>query len=319
MPHALVTGATGVIGSTLVRALLAENWRVRTLSRSALPQSLPVEHVTGDLIDPEVVERAVSGVDCVFHLAALLHVENPSPDLEAAYHQINTQATEQLARAAYSNGVGRFVFFSTVKVYGVHSRVPVPETHSTQPQSMYARSKLMAEERLQQLDIPWTILRLSPVYGPRMKGSWARLMRAIERGIFLPVGSMTNVHSLSHVDDVVKASLFAVSNPLCERQVYNVVTQETPTLYDILNAMYVTAGRKMPSIRLPGALVTQSAAALDALLGLVGKRSPVPKSALLQLIKDEAYSGQKLRDAGFVPAVNLSEGWQSSQYDNLES
>jgi UDP-glucose 4-epimerase len=318
MPHALVTGATGVIGLTLVRALLAANWQVRTLSRSELSQSLPVEHMTGDLTDPVVVERAVSGVDCVFHLAALLHVENPSPDLETAYYQINTQATEQLARAAYSNGIGRFVFFSTVKVYGVHSRVPIPETHSTQPQSMYARSKLMAEERLQHVDVPWTILRLSPVYGPRMKGSWARLMRAIERGIFLPVGNMTNVHSLSHVDDVVKAALFAVSNPLCECQVYNVVTQETPTLYDILNAMYVTAGRKMPSIKLPSALVMPSADILDVVFGVAGKRSPVPKSALLQLIKDEAYSGQKLREAGFVPAVNLSEGWRSSQYDKVE-
>lgn len=317
MPSALVTGATGAIGVSLVHALLTAKWHVRTLSRTAQPW-LNVEHMQGDLLDESLIKRAVEGIDVVFHLAALLHIENPSPTLEASYYRINTDATEQLAQAAYSAGVSRFTFFSTVKVYGTRSKHPLDESHPTNPQSAYAKSKLSAEQRLQSVGIPWTILRLSPVYGPRMKGSWARMMRAIERGFFLPVGDLTNVHSLSHVDDVVQAAIFTATHSESSDQAYNLVMQETPSMQQILQAMYASVGRPMPKLRLPVPLVLSAASAADGLLGLIGKRSPISRTALIQLVDDEAYSGQKLRSLGFEPTVRLEEGWRHSRYDPVD-
>lgn len=315
MLSALVTGATGAIGISLVHALLAAKWRVRTLSRTTSPK-LNIEHIQGDLLDESLIKGAVEGIDVVFHLAALLHIENPSPALEASYYRINTDATEQLAQAAYAAGVGRFVFFSTVKVYGTRSKHPIDESHSTSPLSVYAKSKLLAEQQLQAVGIPWTVLRLSPVYGPRMKGSWARMMRAIERGFFLPVGNLTNVHSLSHVDDVVQAAIFAATHSESSDQTYNLVTQETPSMQQILQAMYASVGRPMPELRLPVPLILGAVSVADGLLGLIGKRSPVSRTAMIQLVDDEAYSGQKLRSLGFQPTVSIDEGWRYSRYDH---
>src|SRR2546430_3984265 len=93
---ALITGATGAIGPSVVRALDEAGYRIRTLSRSR-PQSLPfpsnVELFTGDITNPATIERAFDGVNLVVHLAALLHVVRPSRELSASYERVNIEGT----------------------------------------------------------------------------------------------------------------------------------------------------------------------------------------------------------------------------------
>ncbi len=118
---ALVTGATGAIGPRLVAELLQQKYRVRVLSRRRPdPQLFPdsVEVVTGDITDRENVRAAVSGVQYVFHLAALLHITNPTPELRSDYERINVSATRLIAEEAAHAGAARLIYFSTVKVYG---------------------------------------------------------------------------------------------------------------------------------------------------------------------------------------------------------
>ena len=108
-PLCVVTGATGAIGPAVVEAFRADGYEVRTLSRSG--------DVRADITDAEGVRRGVAGADCVVHLAALLHVNNPPPSMREDYQRINVGGTENVVAAAWKEGVRRVVHVSTIAVH----------------------------------------------------------------------------------------------------------------------------------------------------------------------------------------------------------
>lgn len=312
-PIALVTGATGAVGPTLVSHLIQRGYEVRTFSRSS---SLPgashplASHFIGSINDAAALESALKGVDIVFHLAAKLHIENPTPELGFEYQLVNVEGTKQVASQAAKAGVSLIVYFSTVKVYGVRQRQPVEETCTTIPKTMYARTKLDGEQVVQSTPgIDSIILRLSPVYGPRLKGSWERLVGAIARGRFLPVGNLNNVHSLTHVDDVARAAVLVAEHPDAIGRTLNLVGHESPAMGDILGAIYSAYGKQLPRVHIPPSLALLGALVMERSLGFINKRSPLPVESLHQLIEDEVYSAASLRALGFVPQVSLADGW----------
>jgi UDP-glucose 4-epimerase len=260
--------------------------------------------------DTGTVRRALDSVDVVFHLAALLHLENPPRDLYTEYTRVNVDGAQSVVQEAAQSRVKRFVYFSTVKVYGTRQRQPVLETAPTQPQTIYARTKLAGEYAVRAVTgIETVVLRLSPVYGPRLRGSWARLVNAIARNRFIPIGHLRNVHSLTHVDDVAQAALLAAQHPHAVGRIFNLVGHESPTMDAILSAIYTACGRSMPTLRVPSLLALAGASTLERGLQLFGRHSPLPVEALRQLTEDEAYSGKALSTLGFAPQVPLSSGW----------
>jgi nucleoside-diphosphate-sugar epimerase len=320
IPTALVTGATGAVGPALVSCLISSGYAVRSFSRTPPPPGLlnPASaYIPGTITDTAALDAALEGAEVVFHLAAMLHVENPGPELAAEYHRVNVEGSRLVAERAVRAGVKRLIYFSTVKVYGVRQRQPITENYPPSPKTIYARTKLQGEQALHAVaGLDAVTLRLSPVYGPRLKGSWERLVRAVAQGRFLPIGNLRNVHSLTHVDDVARAALTAAEHPQAAGAAFNLVGHESPTLHDILSAIYAASGRELPGIRIPTALALIGAFTLEGSLGLLGKRSPLPVESLRQLIEDEAYSGAMLRGLGFRPQVSLSEGWTASPPDD---
>lgn len=313
---ALVTGATGAIGPSLVNRLLKEGYTVRSYGLDEPEPDLfvnQIEHFTGDINNETQLSRALTGVDIVFHLAALLHIENPGPELASEYHHVNVDGSRTVAEQAAQAGVRRLVYFSTVKVYGIRQREPVTEDYPTRPQTLYAQTKLAGEKAIRTVDgIEACVLRLSAVYGPRLKGSWNRLVKAIEGGRFLPVGNLQNVHSLTFVDDVAWAALLAAQHPDANNQIYNVVGFETPTMQDVLGAIYTATGRRMPAVRIPAHVALFSFFVLDRGFKLLGKRPPLTSDAVRQLTEHEVYSGSKLRQLGFNPTSSLVESWRQA-------
>jgi UDP-glucose 4-epimerase len=311
-PIALITGATGSIGPTLVAHLRAAGYAVRAFSRHAPPPGLlppDVPHFPGDVADPAALAPALAGADMVFHLAALLHVETPAPELAAAYERVNVIGTRTVAEAAARAGARRLVLFSTVKVYGeVSGPEPVTEATPPRPSTPYGRSKLAGEAAaLGTAGIETVVLRLSAVYGPGLRGSWGRMTGAIRRGWFVPIGRLDNRRCLTHVADVARAASFAAESPGLAGGVYNLVGHEGATLRAILDAMYAAAGRSLPPLRFPA-----WAALSGAWLGerLLGERFPLKVDAVRHLVEDEVYSGAALRALGFTPSVSLAEGWR---------
>ncbi|MCC6612259.1 MAG: NAD-dependent epimerase/dehydratase family protein [Anaerolineae bacterium] len=308
----LVTGATGAIGPALVTTLIERGYRVRALCRTAPPDGLlpdGAEIARGDLLDAVSVEQAMANVDYVLHLAALLHIDNPPPSLRAEYTRVNVDGTRSLAQAAQRARVKRLIYFSTVKVYGAHNREPVTETHPTNPENWYATTKLEGEQAA--LDsIEATVLRLSPVYGPRLRGSWQRLVGAIQKGWFLPIGDLTNRRSLTYVDDVANAAVLCLERDEAAGRIYNLVGHEALTMRMILDGIYAACERQRPAISIPATLARLGARGLQAGFSLVGRRSPLTLEQIALLTESETYSGAQLRALGFEPQVALDEGWR---------
>jgi nucleoside-diphosphate-sugar epimerase len=320
-PLALVTGATGVVGPALVSRLIRQGYRVRILNRRPLPKgAFPdgVESIVGSINDVEAVADAMEGVSVVFHLAAKLHINNPVVRLMGEYRRVNIEGTRIVAECARTNGVHRFLFFSTIAVYG-HSRPGevLDEGSPVTPTSIYGRTKLEAEKivlSLQREDGEplGVVLRLAGVYGPRIKGNYRHLVRGLRHRWFLPIGAGTNRRTLVHERDVAEAALLAARHPAAAGQVFNVTDGSIHTFREIIAAICANLGRKPPRFYIPLELALALARAMDAGLGVVG-RGPQVVPVVMKIVEDIAVSGDRIRELlGFQARVGLLAGWQTT-------
>lgn len=315
MTRVLVTGATGAIGPSLVQHLIAEGQQVRILAHRPERSELfkAVACIQGDICNRSVLQAAVANVDTVFHLAAKLHINDPLPDLRAEYERVNVEGTRALVEAACRAGVQRLIFFSTISVYGPgQPGRSFDETSPLNPDSWYAETKARAEQ-IALAALPCTVLRLVAVYGPRMKGNYVRLLRALQRGRFVMVGDGRNRRTLVHVEDACAAALLAAEHPTAVGQVYNVSDGQVHTLSQIVAAMCRAFGKSPPRVHLPITPVRWMVGALEDSFGLLGKRAPIGRATLAKWTEDIAVSAEKIqRHLGFRPRYDLLTGWRDT-------
>lgn len=306
----LLTGASGVLGPVVAAHLRAQGYAVRTLSRRELP-ALPL-HVACEITDAAGVARAVDGVEAVVHLAAKLHVENPAASLADEYERVNVEGTRVVGAAARAAGVKRLVYISTVKVYGKAQASPVAETETPAPKTIYAQTKYAGEQAAQGAGLEHVILRLSAVYGQQVRGSWAKLISAIRRGLFVPVGDGSNLRTLTYEADVAAAIQLALESDVMANSIYNVSGFEAVTMDAILRSIYGALGRSVPRVRVPKGLATAGVSLAERAFALAGRRSLLPVEAFQQLVESEVYSGAKLRALGFAPTLPFDETWRQA-------
>ncbi|MEB3097116.1 NAD-dependent 4,6-dehydratase LegB [Achromobacter sp. D10] len=180
MKNVLVTGADGFIGSHLTEMLVKEGYNVKAMSQynsfnnwgwlEDVSCQKEIEVLTGDVRDPHYCKHAMSNVDTVFHLAALIAIPYSyvAPD---SYVDTNIKGTLNICQAAKELGVQRVIHTSTSEVYGTAQYVPIDEKHPLQPQSPYSASKIgadaMAMSFFNAFDLPVTVARPFNTYGPR--------------------------------------------------------------------------------------------------------------------------------------------------------
>jgi nucleoside-diphosphate-sugar epimerase len=310
---ALVTGASGAIGASLVEQLLAHNFGVLALLRASSGRehlNSRVEIIEGEITDGESLRRAVDGVDTVFHLAAKLHVNAPSSSLRDEYRNVNVEGTRLLAEAAQAAGVERLIFFSTVNVYGASVNGELSDEASTpKPESIYAETKLEAE-KIVLGTLPSVVLRLAAVYGPRMKGNYPLLVEALRKGRFVKIGDGRNRRSLVHVEDVCRAALLVGDTPKAIGETYNVTDGKVHTLNEVIDAISVALKKSPPRLRLPVGPTRALAGVLEDGAHLFGIKSPIGRNTVDKLNEDVAVSSKKIeRELGFEPRVDLLTGW----------
>ena len=159
--------------------------------------------------------QVVAGRDTIIHLAAAQH-ESGVPD--SYFETVNVAGTRNLLAASRDAGVRRFVYGSTIGVYGSAASGTLDESSPPNPDNVYGRTKLAAERvvREQGTDFETCIVRISETYGP---GDFRllKLFRAIDRGKFLMIGSGENRRQAMHVDDLVRALLIAAVHPMRRR------------------------------------------------------------------------------------------------------
>ena len=322
-PLVLVTGGTGALGPVLVQRLLREPYRVRLLSRQAANSTVipsTVEWVRGSIVDTNVLREATADVDVVFHLAAKLHILEQQERWRDEYEQINVEGTRRLLQAAQLSGVRRVVFFSTISVYGPTSPGEFSDESSPlHPDSFYSQTKAEAERICLQAcqtgsaEPLVVVLRLAAVYGPRVKGNYARLLRALKRGWFIPVGPGLNRRTLVFDQDVVAAALLAAQYPQAAGQVFNVTDGTVHQFRDIIAAIALALNKRPPRLQLPLRGARALARAAEISLRLFGHRSPLTVAAVDKLVEDVAVKSDKIqRTLGFQPAFDLDRGWRAT-------
>lgn len=226
----LVTGATGRVGSRLVRRLRAGSEEVRMLVRDEAKAeplvALGAEAVVGSVTDPSMVNEAVKGVSAVVHLITIFRTL-PGEDID----EVNHTATVELARAALREGAGRFVYCSTNQVYGPGRGRPALETDEPDPDRPYSITKTAAERSLLGLHrdqgLPLRIFRPPVIYGdgdPRLslQPRWSRkwpLHRRLQ---------------LVHHADVIQALLSGIRAEGIDGEIFNVGDDAPITAYEIL-------------------------------------------------------------------------------------
>ena len=256
------------------------------------------------------MDKAVAGVDVVFHLAAKLHINDPSPKLKLEYQRVNVEGTRCLAEAARAADVKRFVLFSTINVYGPGGPGQfLDEGSPLHPDSFYAETKAQAED-IALATLPTVVLRLAAVYGPNMKGNYLRLLEALRRRRFAFVGDGLNRRTLVHVQDVCSAAILAATHPAAPGNIYNVTDGTVHSLEQIVQAMCMALNRNPPRLRLPANMARRLAGIVEAAARcLLRKRVPV-RTAVAKLTEDTAVSGARIIDElGWQPQYDLFRGW----------
>lgn len=299
----LVTGASGFVGSTLIRRLKGTGrFAVRAAARRVL-STLPAgvePALVGDLGPDTDWREALAGVDAVVHLSGRVHVLRDSmAEPLAEYRRANVAGTVTLARQMAAAGSKRLVFVSSVKVHG---EVGVfRESDRPAPLDSYAVSKYEAELGLSEVaaetGVEVVIVRPPLVYGPGVGANFRALMRVIARGLPLPFGSVHNRRSLVALDNLVDFIVTCVEHPAAANETFLVSDGEDLSTPDLIRRMARAMGRPARLIPVPESLLWVAA-------NILGKRD-VAQRLLGSLQVDISKAQQKL---GWAPPVSVEEG-----------
>lgn len=254
----LVTGGTGFVGQRLVRRLIAGGHSVRLLTRRPVADSRVEVRYIANVDDEEALRQAMSGVGMVCHLAARAHIIGKLPaDHEIQFEKINVEMSCRLARAAFSSGVRRFVFVSSIGAVSTFSvpGQPLNEQMQCHPTTLYGQSKLRAESMLRsiadQCRAELVIVRPPLVHGKNAPGNLARMARWIMAGVPLPLGSVVNQRSLIHVDNLAHVLQLCLEHPRAAGQIFHVRDLRDYSTPELLAGVAYSLERPLRLMRFP--------------------------------------------------------------------
>ncbi len=254
----------------------------------------------------------MDGVDGVFHLANVAHRRLRGRQADA-YWRIDVDGTEALLQAAVKSGVGRFVYFSSVKAMGDPGEEAVDETWNLLPEDRDGLSKRAAEQRVlaagEESGMHVCILRPTAVYGPGLdRGNLFRMLQALGRRRFPPIPEFGNRRSLVSLDDLVSAAWLAMDCPAANGRTYIVadgVEYSTRALYV---AMCSALGIRVPSWCIPIGVLRLGAIVGDMLEYLSGCCMPFNSNAFLRLSGSACYRAERISvELGWQPEQNFFE------------
>jgi dihydroflavonol-4-reductase len=268
--RALVTGATGFVGSHLVEALRREGHEVaalvRTPGKAAFLTALGVQQTRGDLSDTGAIARAADRCDVVFHVAGL----TAAPD-EAAYLAANSSGTRGVAEAVVRAGVGRLVYVSSMAAAGPAAPGrPLIGGEPPAPVTAYGRSKLAGEQEVRTGRAPWTIVRPPMIYGPRDR-EVLKVFQMARLGVAPVFGDGSQQLSAVHAADLAAALVAVARSPAAAGGVFYACHPEVFSSAEFVRAVARAAGRSVAVLRIPPAVGRLALAGTGALARAAGR------------------------------------------------
>ena len=306
---ALVTGATGFVGSHLAEALRSRGDEVTALVRSpskaAALGPLGVRVVPGDLDDPDSLARGVEGQDVVFHVAGLVAARD-----EHEFLRCNRDGTAGVAAAAARARVGRLVYVSSMAAGGpaVKGR-PLTGTEPPHPVTAYGRSKLAGEKAVTEGALPWVIVRPPTVYGPRDR-EVLKVFRMARWGVAPVFGDGSQELSAVHGADLAAALVAAGTAPATIGKVYYPCHPEVVTSAEFVGAVGGAMGRRLRLVPIPHALGRAMLGLTEASARLAGHPTILTRDKANEFFQ-AAWTGDPgplTRDAGWRAAHDVVSG-----------
>lgn len=303
MTKLLVTGAGGFVGQALC-ALLQQR-RIDFVPALRGPQpSLPQACIVGDINPATDWQPCLAGVDVVVHLAARVHrLEDGSADHLPEYRRMNVDATLNLARHCVRAGVRRLVFLSSVKVNGEATTAqPFTAGDAPAPHDPYGISKCEAEQGLQRLaaetGLELVIIRPPLVYGPGVKANFLALMRWVQRGLPLPLGSVNhNRRSMIFVGNLADLILCCAYHAAAAGHTFMASDGHDVSTAELIRALALAMGKRAALVPAPPWLLRAGA-------DLLGKRAIAER-----LLGSLQVDMQATRDVlGWQPPVSFEAG-----------
>lgn len=318
---ALVTGGGGFLGSHIVEHLIARGDRVRVFCRGSYPllEEWGVETVQGDIRDEKAVDAACTGIDAVFHVAAVPGVWGPW----SMFHGINTVGTENVIAGCRKAGVAKLVYTSSPSViYDGQPHENVDESISYPPGDSYLchypHSKALAEKAVLAAngdDLATASLRPHLIWGPRDNHLIPRLIQRAKSGRLRRVGDGTNLISMSYVENVAAAHIQAADaltlNSAVAGQAYFINEPEPVNLWIWIDLLLERAGLKPIRKTISARAAHRVGGALELIYRLLRLRSEPPMTRFVasQLSSSHYYDISKAaRDFRYAPKVSVEEG-----------
>lgn len=286
MPVALVTGAAGVMGARLVARLRRAGWQVRALVLPGDPlrsrvEALGCEVREGDVSDAQSLAGVCSGVDLVYHLAAVIIAHDV-----AVFRRVNRDGTAHVLAEARRAGVPHFVYVSSASV--VYPR-----------RTRYAESKLEAEELVKASGVPYTIVRPTLVYEQGGGQELMMFLAYLKRFPVVPfIGAGRAQKRPVWSEDIVDGLVRLAAAPVARGKTYNFSGAEAISMRELAKLLLLHHDRPRPFLHLP----VCACRALAAILALCMKRPPLTSSAIAGIVNDaDLDPSQAMRELGYAP------------------
>jgi nucleoside-diphosphate-sugar epimerase len=307
--RALVTGATGFVGSHLVEALQRSSIEVTAFARSAAKAADLVRRgvrvVNGDLDDAAGLDRAVENQDVVYHVAGMVAARD-----ETEFLRCNRDGTQNLLTATERQGRPRFVLVSSLAAAGPAPRgTPLLGTEPPRPVTAYGRSKLAAEHVVRSSSLPWSIIRPPIVYGPRDR-EVLKVFRLARLGLAPVFGDGAQELSAVHAGDLAQALLAAAQAPEAIGRTYHACYPQVFTSGDLGRSVAATMGRSVVRLKVPHAIGRTLLAITERTARLTGRVTILTRDKANEFFQP-AWTGDPaplMRDTGWRPRYDLSSG-----------
>ncbi len=306
----LVTGSSGFIGRFLIPALATRGHKVVGMDkRVGSDFGDYFRFIHADILNESAVSHAMQDVDLVVHLAAE-HKDFGIP--ESLYHQVNVDGTENLLRSAARAGVRKFVFFSSVAVYG-NSQVPTHEEQTPAPDLPYGKSKLLAEKRIEQ----WAteddrrqvvIVRPTVVFGPWNYANMFRLIDSVAKRRYIGVGDGRNTKSVGYVENVAEATLFLIDRMKAGVALFNYADSPHLTTGELVRCIAANLQVNVPFFRIPKSMALASAFPFDVLAKATGKDLPLTAKRIEKFTSPTHHLAERIRAIGYEPRYSIEDG-----------
>jgi nucleoside-diphosphate-sugar epimerase len=313
----LITGATGFIGTHLVKFLVKKGYDIKCLVRKnsdvSFLNNLKVELVYGDLLNSDSLKDIARDVEVVYHLAAVVNSKLRNDPI--SFNNVIIKGTKNLVNECLKHKVKKFIYFSSIAAIGIrNSKKLVDETIECIPNTSYGKAKLAAENILlkefKSNNFPVVIIRPPTIYGPGDRYGFLNLTQSvINKSVyhksFIIIGNGNNLTSLCYVNNLVEAS-FLISKNGIVGEIYHVSDNHPYKLKDPIETIARTMNLKVNFHH-----VSKNVARIISILlepfKIMGLNVPLSRYRFIELTSNFALDINKIKSLGYKPKNNFLE------------